>query len=113
MKLSKTITGKLDERFVLYDPEQELTDKNSLVNLVCPLHGPYTREAGKLDARYLNHSLKPPGCPGCRHKGQSDPEYLRQVNYRFRGLTGNAVMLELYPPAPEWYPMDHWVRPTL
>ena len=103
----------LDNRFVLYDPEQQLAGPEDLVNLVCPIHGAYQVALKKLHRMYTYRTLKAPGCPGCRFSRLPDPEYLREVKYRFRGLTRGGVMAELYPPAPGWAVMEHWIEPRL
>ena len=111
--LNKYRKAALDERFVLYNPEQLLDGPDDLVDLVCPIHGKYQVALKRIDARYTQNKLKAPGCPGCRFSRLPDPEHLRQVKYRFRGLTRGGVMAVLYPPAPGWTVMEHWIEPRL
>jgi hypothetical protein len=111
--LNKHRRAALDERFVLYDPEQLLDGPGDLVNLVCPFHGAYQVSLSRIDARYTQNKLKAPGCPGCRYSRVPDVEYLRQVKFRFRGRTSGGYWAELYPAHPDWTVMPHWKEPML
>ena len=58
--LNKYRKAALDERFVLYDPEQLLEGPDDLVDMVCAIHGEYQAQLKRLGSNYCYRHLLAP-----------------------------------------------------
>ena len=114
MKLSKQKRETLDARYTAYNPDQEADGPDSLVDLVCPLHGPYKCLSKHLLNMYTKWTQRPPKCPGCKSEKRTDIEYLTYVKMLWSIYNdGNPYMHdpEDYPIHPEFSFMNHWKVP--
>ena len=106
MRLTKAMKRALDLRFTSYDPDQEVETEEGLVNLCCPLHGPYKATYRKLRGDYLKRHLKSPQCPEC-----NDSKY-NQKSVQVREAIAAAVNeLKWGVPDsthPDYRLMEHW-----
>ena len=114
MRLSEAKMERLDARYTAYNPDQEVDGPDALVDLVCPIHGPYRTRSENLRENRTKRTLKPPRCPGCKSDKQTDIEYLTTVKILWSIYNdGNQSNLdeEDYPIAPEFGFMEHWKPP--
>ena len=108
MKLGRYKKANLDARYTSYDPEQEFEGDDSLIDLCCPIHGPYQAKSSQLMKMSLRRTLRAPHCQECRRERLSDREYLMQAVFRLKAYRGDKVQQMLNPPHPEWHPLEHW-----
>ena len=115
MKLSKAKMERLDARYTAYNPDQEVDGPDALVDLVCPIHGPYRCRSEHLTQRYTKRTVRPPQCKGCRAEKLSDNEFRRMVTTLWSiYLEGNPRYYdeEDYPIHPDFKFMNHWNKPV-
>lgn len=113
MKLSHYKKANLDARYTWYDPDQELENDESMVQLCCAIHGPYEVQSKYLKQEYLKRHLYAARCPGCKDDALSDSDYRMQISLRLKAYNGDKVQQMLYPVHPDWKPLDHWCAPKL
>ena len=116
MKLSKAKMERLDNRYTAYNPDQEIDGPDALVDLVCPIHGPYRTRSEKLRQKYFRRTMHPPDCPGCKAHPIKDREYIAKIAQMWSiYIDGNPYMFdpEDYPISPDFAFMAHWKAPIL
>ena len=112
-RLAKSKMSCLDEHYTSYNPDQEIEGPDTLVDLCCALHGPYSVPSERLRQKYIYH-LKPPHCPGCKADKLTDAEYLSEIKTRWSiQLEDNPQGLfeEDYPTDSAFKFMNHWNKP--
>lgn len=114
MKLSPQKRSTLDERYVSYNPDQEVDGPDTPIELVCALHGPYSVRSERLLREYTKRTLRAPQCAGCRKDKLTDTQYRRaMLDFWSIYREGNEQELdeEDYPISPEFVFMEHWNKP--
>ena len=100
---------RLDLRLVAYNPDQDVDGPDSLVDLVCPIHGAYRCRRERLRQKYMCDHLRAPGCEGCKEEKVNDREYLELASFTKSVVRDqNETLIELYEVPPEYVPLPHW-----